>query len=132
MDPAVPGRTLLAGNTIRVTLPEDYPSSRRTLAVNVVSEDDPGSFALSEVELSVKPLTVTSVALDPVMITGGRSATFGIVVSNLGNSVVRATGFAIDPEALAEFRFDPPAVMLEGARSIITITNNIEEKTKNP
>ncbi len=108
---------------IRVSLPDDYPSSRRTLAVNVVSADDPGSFTLSEVELSIKPLTVTKVALDPVMITGGRSATFGVVVSNLGNSVVDATGFAVDPEDLAEFVFDPPTVSVAPGRDqIIQVT----------
>jgi hypothetical protein len=108
---------------IRVTLPEEYPSSRRTLAVNVVSQDDPGSFTLSEVELSIKPMTVTSIALDPVMVTGGRSATFGVVVSNLGNAAVYATGFAIDPEDLSEFTFEPRSVSVAPGRDqIIQVT----------
>lgn len=119
--------SLFPGDTenvdIRISLPEDYPSSRRTLAVNVMSQDDPGAFTLSEVELAVKPLTVTSIALDPVMVTGGRSATFGIVVSNLGNSPVDATGFAIDPEDLAEFEFDPPSVVVApGRERVIQVT----------
>lgn len=119
--------SLFPGDTenvdIRVTLPDDYPSSRRTLAVNVVSQDDPGSFTLSEVELSIPPHTRTTVAVDPVMITGGRSATFGLVVSNHGNAVVEAAGFAIDPEDLAEFRFDPPVVWVApGREQIIELT----------
>lgn len=119
--------SLFPGDTenvdIRVTLPEEYPSSRRTLAVNVVSQDDPGSFTLSEVELSIKPMTVTSVALDPVMVTGGKSATFGIVVSNLGNAVVNATGFATDPEDLAEFTFEPTSVFVAPGRDqVIQVT----------
>ncbi|MFT4658255.1 MAG: hypothetical protein ACJAXA_000766 [Candidatus Aldehydirespiratoraceae bacterium] len=112
--------SLFPGDTenvdIRVTLPEEYPSSRRTLAVNVVSQDDPGSFTLSEVELSIRPMTVTTVALDPVMVTGGKGATFGIVVSNLGNAVVHATAFAIDPEDLSEFTFEPTSVFVAPGR----------------
>lgn len=119
--------SLFPGDTenvdIRVTLPIDYPSSRRVLAVNVVSQDDPGSFTLSEVELSIPPHTITSIALDPVMVTGGRRGTFGIVVSNRGNAVVRATAFAVDPEDLAEFRFDPPTVVVAPGRDqVIELT----------
>ena len=93
-----PGQTENVG--IHVQLPEDYPASNRTLAVNVSSADDPEAFSLNQVELAVRPRTETSVRVDPVMVTGGRTARFGIVVSNEGNAAVTATPFAVDPEEL--------------------------------
>jgi len=119
--------SLFPGDTesvsINLRLPEDYPASRRTLAVNVVSDDDPGSFALSQVELAVQPLTQTSLQIDPTMITSGHSATFGMVIGNIGNAAVTATGFAVDPEDLAEFTFEPPHVVVPpGREQIIQVT----------
>ncbi len=108
---------------IEVRLPDDYPASQRTLAVNVSSDDDPGAFSLNQVALAVQPRTRTSVRLDPVMVTAGRSARFGMVVSNDGNAAVTAHGYAIDPEALAEFRFDPPTVIVAPGRDqVIDVT----------
>ena len=122
-----PRLSLFPGQTerveIQVRLPDDYPASQRTLAVNVSSDDDPGAFSLNQVALAVQPRTRTSVRLDPVMITGGRSARFGMVVSNDGNAAVTAHGYAVDPEAIAEFRFDPPAVVVPPGRDqVIEVT----------
>ncbi len=107
-----PRLSLFPGETsnvdIHVRLPEDYPASQRMLTVNVTSDDQPGSFSLTQVALDVRPATKTTVALDPTMITGGRAATFGLVVSNVGNAPVTATGFASDPEDLASSPFNHP------------------------
>ncbi|HWL41339.1 MAG TPA: carboxypeptidase regulatory-like domain-containing protein [Ilumatobacter sp.] len=115
-----PRLSLFPGQTerveIQVRLPDDYPASQRTLAVNVSSDDDPGAFSLSQVALAVQPRTRTSVRLDPVMVTAGRRARFGMVVSNDGNAAVQVDGYAVDPEALAHFRFDPPSVLVAPGR----------------
>jgi hypothetical protein len=109
-----PGQT---GNVdVRIMLPEDHPATQRTLTVNVVSTDDPAAFSLNEVLLAVHPRTTTSVRLDPVMVTSGRRAKFGLVVSNVGNAPVLASGFAIDPEDLAQFDFTPPEVVVPPGR----------------
>ena len=116
-----PGET--ANVAVNLRLPADYPASHRTLTVNVASDDDPGSFALSQVELAVRPSTKTSLHIDPVMITGGRRATFGMVIGNEGNAPVAATAFAIDPEDLAAFAFDPPQVVVApGREQVIQVT----------
>ena len=116
-----PGDT--ANVEVSVRLPADYPASRRTLTINVSSEDDPGGFTLTDVELAVEPVTSTSVQIDPAMITAGKRATFGIVVSNVGNSAVTATGFAVDPEDLAEFTFEPGEVVVApGREQVIEVT----------
>jgi len=116
-----PGET--ANVAIELKLPEDYPASRRTLSVNVTSDDQPNSFALTQVALDIRPRTKTSITVDPTVITAGRSATFGLVVSNTGNAPVRATGFAVDPEDLAEFTFEPATVVVApGREQVIEIT----------
>ena len=116
-----PGET--ANVDIKVRLPDDYPASQRTLSVNVISDDQPEAFALTQVALDIRPRTKTSVAVDPTVITAGRAATFGLVVSNTGNAPVRATGYAIDPEDLAQFTFEPPTVIVSpGREQVIEIT----------
>lgn len=116
-----PGET--GSVTIRVQLPIDYPSSQRLISINVASDDDPRAFNLTEVELLVAPRTEVAVAVDPTVVTGGRSATFGLVVSNHGNAVARATAFAIDPEELAGFEIVPPTVAVPPGRDqVIRIT----------
>lgn len=122
-----PRLSLFPGQTerveIQVRLPDDYPASQRTLAVNVSSDDDPEAFSLNQVALAVQPRTRTTVRVDPVMVTGGRSARFGMVVSNEGNAAVMADAYAIDPEALAEFRFAPASVLVAPGRDqVIDIT----------
>src|SRR5690606_27568833 len=115
-----PRVSLFPGQTeqveIQVRLPDDYPASERTLAVNVSSDDDPGAFSLNQVALAVQPRTRTAIRLDPALITGGRSARFGMIVSNDGNAAVTATGYAVDPEAPATFPFSPPAVLVPPGR----------------
>jgi hypothetical protein len=116
-----PGET--SNVDIHVRLPEDYPSSQRMLAVNVTSDDQPGSFSLTQVSLDVRPATKTTIALDPTMITSGRAATFGLVVSNVGNAPVAARAFAGDPEDLAAFTFQPPHVVVApGREQVIEVT----------
>ncbi len=116
-----PGET--ANVAVNLRLPADYPASQRTLTVNVASDDDPGSFALNQIELAVQPKTKTSLQMDPVMITAGRRATFGMVIGNEGNAPVTATAYAIDPEDLAEFTFDPPEVVVApGREQVIQVT----------
>jgi hypothetical protein len=116
-----PGETENFG--IQVSLPEDYPSSERRLAVNVVSEADAAAFSMVHIDLAVRPQTDTTVTLDPSLITSGRSATFGIVVSNVGNTSVTAVPFGIDPEDLANFDFQPPRVVVPpGRNQVVQVT----------
>jgi hypothetical protein len=107
---------------VTVTLPVDYPSSERTLAINVVAESDPTEFALDQVQLAVQPSTKPVVTLDPVVITGGAQAVFGLVVANAGNAPMRARAVATDPEDLAEFVFEPPEVLVPPGRTQVVRT----------
>ena len=102
---------------VTIALPVGYPAAHRTLAISVRSENDPEEFALDQVQLSVQPLSAASVAVDPTMITAGKSAVFGVVVTNEGNAPLSARAVGTDPEDKATFVFEPPVVVVPAGRT---------------
>lgn len=102
---------------VTITLPIDYPASTRPLGVSVITESDATRFAITQVTLDVLPSTRPSVTIDPVLVTGGKEAVFGIVVANQGNAPMPARAIATDPEDLAEFRFEPDEVVVPPGRT---------------
>lgn len=117
-----PGRiSLFPGDSehveVTVTLPPDYPASSRPLGVSVMAESDPTSFAIAQVTLDVLPSTRPAVTVDPVLVTGGKEAVFGILVANQGNAPMPARAIGTDPEDLAEFRFEPAEVVVPPGRT---------------
>ena len=87
--------------------------------MSVSSADSPDHFELAHVELEITEATTTSVAVDPTMVTAGKSATFGLAVTNKGNAPVLARPFAVDPEDLAEFVIEPADVLVAPGRTHI-------------
>jgi hypothetical protein len=110
-----PGESKQLDLTIR--LPEGYPASERALTVTVRSENDLARFELATVALTVPPVARVAIGLDPPIIYGGRSAAFGMIVTNDGNAPAPVTGFAVDPEELARFEIMPPDVVVEAGHS---------------
>lgn len=107
---------------VTVALPEDYPAAPRPLGINVVGESDPAEFALAQVTLDVQPSSRPSVTVDPVVVTGGKEAVFGLVILNEGNAPMLARAVATDPEDLAEFVFEPPQVTVPPGRTQVVRT----------
>jgi hypothetical protein len=107
---------------VTVQLPEDYPASERVLAVDVHAENDPNEFALTQARLVIEPRSRVRLGVDPVMVQGGKSARFGLLVTNNGNATIHAVATGTDPEDLAEFVFDPPAVVVPPGRSQVIHT----------
>ena len=105
-----PGESQHVDLTIQV--PHGYPAADRPITVTVRSQNDLERFELAEVVLSIPPAPVTGITVDPALVNAGSIAEFGIVVSNTGNTPVRAVGFAVDPEETATFRLDPPEVVV--------------------
>ena len=91
-----PGESQHVDLTIQV--PHGYPAADRPITVTVRSQNDLERFELAEVVLSIPPAPVTGITVDPALVNAGSIAEFGIVVSNTGNTPVRAVGFAVDPE----------------------------------
>lgn len=107
---------------LAIQVPAGYPAADRTITVTVRSQNDLECFALAEVTLSIPPLPATAVTVDPSLVSGGSSAEFGLVVTNDGNTPVRAIGFGVDPEDLATFRMAPPEVVVApGTSEVIQV-----------
>ena len=97
---------------LTITIPHGYPAAERLLTITVRSKNDAEQFRLATVAMTIPPVASTSITLDPTIITAGRSAAYGLVLSNDGNAPVRAVGFGLDPEELANFRITPPEVLV--------------------
>ena len=102
---------------VTIALPIDYPAANRTLAISVRSENDPDEFALDQVQLSVQPLSTAAVTIDPVVVTAGKTAVFGVVVTNQGNAPISARAIATDPEDTAKFVFEPAVLAVPAGRT---------------
>jgi hypothetical protein len=119
--------SLFPGDTgtvaILLKLPEGFPAGQRQVSVHVQSENDPTVFELPNVTLNVGSRPRLTLAVDPTMVTGGSTAQFGLVVSNLGNSIVDVTPDALDPEDQAEFAFVPGSThLLPGEQAVFQAT----------
>ena len=101
-------------------MPHDFPAGLRQISVHVQSENQPTDFALGSFSLFIADRPLVSLALDPVTITGGKAAQFGMVVVNKGNAAVDVAADAVDPEELAQFEFEPAVMhLLPGEQQVV-------------
>ncbi|MCB0968409.1 MAG: hypothetical protein KDB37_16375, partial [Ilumatobacter sp.] len=104
---------------IVITPPSDTPAAARPLTVSVRSENDADSFSLTDVALTIEAVAVTRINVDPAVINAGRSAEFGLIVTNTGNAPAPVRAFAVDPEELAEFTIVPPDLIVPSGGSAV-------------
>jgi len=105
---------------LELTVPQEFPAGLRQISVHVQSENDPSDFALGSLTLNVADRPLVSLHLDPVTITGGAIAQFGMVIVNKGNAAVDVVPTAVDPEELAQFVFEPPMMhLLPGEQQVV-------------
>lgn len=108
---------------LAIELPESFPAGRRELSVHVQSDNTRSEFALAPISLGVTSRPRVGLRVEPSIVTGGRTATFDLVVLNEGNATIEAPVGASDPEDLAEFDFEPRAVTLvPGRREVVHAT----------
>ena len=97
-----------AAVTITLDLPAALPAGERRMAVQVRELTGPGRTAVEELVVDVTGVTRVDVTLDPTIVTGGRSAVFGVAIANNGNTTVDGAVVGSDPERAITYRFDPP------------------------
>lgn len=97
---------------ITITLPPGTAAGERKVAVQIRELTPPRSTSVVEIDLIVPEARAVTMRLDPATVTGGRSAAFGVVVENVGNTMVAGQLGGVDPEEKAKFRFTPAAVTL--------------------
>jgi hypothetical protein len=103
-----------------ITLPDDFPAGMRSFTVQVQSETDPENFQLVQLSLNVASIPNVILRVDPASVTGGKRATYSLIVHNVGNTAVRAVPDGIDPEEKATISFLPGEVSLgPGRREVI-------------
>ncbi len=112
---------------ISIELPANFPAGHRQLSVHVRSENDPSSFILTPLGLVALGQPRLTLRMDPVVITGGKEATFGMIVANEGNTTITATASASEPEEKVSISIDPKLIELPaGHQEVIhaTISGN--------
>lgn len=108
---------------ITIQLPSTFPAGHRQLSVHVRSENDPANFALTSLGLLALGQHRVRLRIDPVVVTAGAEATFGMIVNNDGNTSITAIGSAADPEEMTTIRLTPAAVdLLPGQQEVIEAT----------
>jgi Carboxypeptidase regulatory-like domain len=98
--------------TITVDAPKGIPAGSRRLAVQVRELTPPYASKVTEIDLSVPPVPVVQLRIDPLAITAGKRATFSLLVENTGNTDIKGILSGDDPENQVGFTFDPERVSL--------------------
>lgn len=97
---------------VTVTMPPGIPAGTRTLGLQVTELTPPGAVELAEVELVVVPEAAAALVIEPLSLTGNRSAELGVTLRNDGNTVLDLALLGEDPEGGTRFEFTPPEVRL--------------------
>lgn len=105
-----PGTT--AAVIVTLTLPAGTPAGERQLSIQVRELTPPEATAIADVELEIPAARQTELRLDPMTVTAGAQATYGLVVENTGNTPVSGVLVGSDEEDKLRFRFTPQTVDL--------------------
>lgn len=89
-----------------VTLPPGLPAGPRSIAIEVTELTPPHETALVDVEITVPAEPKLTLAVDPVSVTGGRSAKVAVIAQNTGNSVLDPALDGRDDTGEINFAFD--------------------------
>ena len=92
--------------------PPGSPAGMRSITFHVCSENDHSQFALATISLNIAGLPRMTVNLDPVSITSGKRAQFGMVVANKGNARCRSRPAPSIPRIRPSSSSRPPMLHL--------------------
>jgi hypothetical protein len=98
--------------TVSVTVPPGIAAGERRMAVQVRELTPPEGSSIEEIVLVVPEAPSVTVRADPMMVTGGKSARFSVIVDNSGNTTASGRLAGTDPEGKVRFRFSPADLTL--------------------
>jgi hypothetical protein len=104
---------------VTVTLPEGVPAGVRHLSIEITELTPPGEVAVVDLELTVPAQLGINLSLDPVSLTGGKSATAAVLIENTGNGSSEVELSGTDEDGEVEFRFDPPSPVLGPGQQVL-------------
>ncbi|HSV66475.1 MAG TPA: PASTA domain-containing protein [Mycobacteriales bacterium] len=95
-----------------LAVPAERPplAGRGTVAVRVVSVDDPTVARVEEFALTIGPLPLANLRVEPVRVRGRGSGRFSVMIANVGNVPLRFALRGEDDEAAVGFDFAPPVL----------------------
>src|SRR5579875_1680803 len=106
---------------LTIALPPGIPAGNRRIDVEVRELTPPGGETVIPVELAVPADVHLALNVDPVSVTGGRSAALSVRVSNSGNAPVDADLRGVDDEAAIGFEFEPGVAAVDpGEQAVVT------------
>ena len=114
---------------VTVTFPEGIPAGVRRLSIEITELTPPGEVAVVDVELTVPAQLGINLSLDPVSLTGAKSATAALLIENTGNSSSEVDLSGLDEEGEVEFLFDPPSPVLGPGEHVLA---SVELTAKRP
>lgn len=102
------------------TLPPTFPAGSRVIGVKVASVIDPEEMAAREVRVNVAPVSVATLAVEPLAVTAGKRAEFALTVSNQGNVPVETRLRASDSLGKLAFRLAPPTLLVDAGQTAVS------------
>jgi hypothetical protein len=97
---------------LTITLPKGIPAGTRRIGIQVRELTPPSAVQVVEAELTVPAELSLRLGMDPVSATGGKTATFGVLVENSGNTDMSVKLAGADEEAKVAFVFEPSEITL--------------------
>lgn len=98
--------------SIMVTPPKGLAAGTRRIAVQVRELTPPYASTVAEIDMTVPTSPGMQLRVDPLSITAGKRANFGLLVENTGNTNVKGLFSGGDPENKVHFTFEPERVAL--------------------
>ncbi len=105
--------------TATVLIPKGVNSGDRRIAVQVRELTPPQSIAVAEIDLLVPAREALRLALTPMTVIAGKTAKFGVIAENIGNTPLTAMPIGIDPEDKIHFEFIPAYLDLAPGEHVI-------------
>lgn len=91
-------------------LPSGFPAGPRIIGVKAASVTDPRVSAVEEIQINVAPVSLATLAVEPVMVTAGKEAEFVLTLDNRGNVPLESQLLATDSTGKLGFRVAPAAL----------------------
>jgi hypothetical protein len=93
---------------LEITFPPGIPAGPRTVSVEITELTPPFDVIVIPIALTVPVELGIKASLDPVSVTGGRTASVSVVVENTGNATNDVELAGTDDEGAITFGFTPP------------------------
>jgi 5-hydroxyisourate hydrolase-like protein (transthyretin family) len=92
---------------VLLTIPAEAPAGDRRIGIEVTSLTEPTVTEIVEVEIRTPEEPLGRVELEPVSVYGTKTGTFGVTLTNDGNTPLEIELHAEDEEDHLEFTFEP-------------------------